>query len=272
MGRIPDKITEIYVDILNWGKFNPRKDVRQNSWFRCEHSLFDNPEMINFEQSDIIVWLYLLCLASKKNNNEIVLYIAHAERIAKLSLGQVVNALYKLNDIKAIVFRYVTPTSRRRYADVTSTIADVTFTCSTNVRTNDTYPHVRARMRLTSLPPLVLIWNETVKHLPKVQAMDSKSKRYKASVARWLDNPDPEYWRNVISIMDQTPFLRGENDRGWVGNIEFLTRPDAATSILEGKYGKPKILNGHASSLPPADQMYQPDFLEFERQVKGETQ
>lgn len=83
-------------------------------------------------------------------------------------------------------------------------------------------------------PPLDKIWNETVSKLPKVKAC-GKSRLVKMR-SRWLENPDPEFWRGIIKRLEESPFCVGENDRGWVASFDFLLQPDTANKVLEGKY------------------------------------
>jgi len=46
-------------------------------------------------------------------------------------------------------------------------------------------------------------------------------------------------------MIPDSPFLLGENDRGWRADIDWFLRPDSVTRILEGKYrtDKPKKKN-----------------------------
>lgn len=41
----------------------------------------------------------------------------------------------------------------------------------------------------------------------------------------------------AIWAIPRTPFLCGENDRGWKANLDFLLQPKSFTKILEGSYG-----------------------------------
>lgn len=41
----------------------------------------------------------------------------------------------------------------------------------------------------------------------------------------------------AISAVERSPFCRGENDRGWKANLDFLLKPAKFTGLLEGTYG-----------------------------------
>lgn len=45
-----------------------------------------------------------------------------------------------------------------------------------------------------------------------------------------------ENWRGALALMAGRAFCRGENDRGWVADLDFFLRPDTVTRLLEGKY------------------------------------
>ena len=51
-------------------------------------------------------------------------------------------------------------------------------------------------------------------------------------------HPAREYWVGVMGTIQQTPFLRGENDRGWRPDFDWLVRNDEnSAKIREGNYG-----------------------------------
>jgi hypothetical protein len=83
-------------------------------------------------------------------------------------------------------------------------------------------------------PPFQLIASEYVAAFGgSVRITD---KRRQAMRTRWRD----EHWRNnwlaALELGCTSPFLRGENDRGWKIDIDFFLKPDTVTKIMEGKY------------------------------------
>lgn len=79
-------------------------------------------------------------------------------------------------------------------------------------------------------------WNEIVKgsQLPTARAL-SKA-REKKCINR-LDERPVEEWREIISKMTVTPFLCGQNDRGWKADFDWIIANDGnAIKVLEGKY------------------------------------
>jgi uncharacterized phage protein (TIGR02220 family) len=57
----------IYVlSVSNWEEHNPRADVKTASWFRMSNDFFFDPEFYNSAPETRLVFLYILCAASKK--------------------------------------------------------------------------------------------------------------------------------------------------------------------------------------------------------------
>lgn len=55
---------------------------------------------------------------------------------------------------------------------------------------------------------------------------------------------DPTWLPKALSAIEQiptSPFLLGDNDRGWRADIDWFLKPDSVTRILEGKYRKKEV-------------------------------
>ena len=80
------------------------------------------------------------------------------------------------------------------------------------------------------------LWNAvTTPPIPKWLGM-SKPRRA-AALQRLRERPLAE-WRRIIERVNASTFCRGENDRGWRADPEFILRPDSADKVLEGKYDR----------------------------------
>jgi hypothetical protein len=90
------------IEILNWDKYNPRKDLKSTTWVRLQNSLFEDPNFFDFDHSEILFWIYLLSLASKKQCGEIRLSIPHAERIGRFKKSVIESALKKLQQLQCV--------------------------------------------------------------------------------------------------------------------------------------------------------------------------
>jgi hypothetical protein len=81
-------------------------------------------------------------------------------------------------------------------------------------------------------------WNDLADEcgLPKAGKMTGG--RLRQARARLREYPDIADWRRAFKHILDTPFLRGENDRGWRANIDFLLQAKSFTKLTEGSYGK----------------------------------
>lgn len=85
-------------------------------------------------------------------------------------------------------------------------------------------------------PALVLdAWNLMAEEagLPKARMTPERRKKLKTFTRRHRAEDITE----AIWTIPGTPFLCGENERGWKANLDFLLQPKSFTKILEGSYG-----------------------------------
>lgn len=43
-------------------------------------------------------------------------------------------------------------------------------------------------------------------------------------------------WQRAMAALERSAFCRGENDRGWIADFDFLLQPKSFTKLLEGAY------------------------------------
>jgi uncharacterized protein YdaU (DUF1376 family) len=54
--------------------------------------------------------------------------------------------------------------------------------------------------------------------------------------ARIREYPDLDDWQRAFSALERSTFLKGDNDRGWRADFDFLLQPKSFTKLLEGSY------------------------------------
>lgn len=91
------------------------------------------------------------------------------------------------------------------------------------------------RVASPSVGELVEAWNG-LPHPPFPACHAVAGKRLRAAQARLREVPDIDRWRRAVARLPTSPFLRGENDRGWVATLDWLLRPDTLTKLEEGAY------------------------------------
>lgn len=100
----------------------------------------------------------------------------------------------------------------------------------------------------TSIPFAAIVdaWNETCGDvLPQVrQTTEDRRRKIRARVAAAPERRDMDWWREYFGRIRASPFLRGENDRGWRADFDWALRSETVVArVLEGRYhgaGPPK--------------------------------
>jgi hypothetical protein len=80
---------------------------------------------------------------------------------------------------------------------------------------------------------LVNVYNTNCTSLPQVQKLTDKRKK---AIDKFLHEFSLEEFETVCKRANVSSFLKGENNRGWKADFDFLLRTDKATAILEGQY------------------------------------
>ena len=87
--------------------------------------------------------------------------------------------------------------------------------------------------------PLFEIWQQEHGSLPQVRALATD--RLSKCRLRVKNSPDTPRlladFREAVRLANQTPFLSGSNDRGWVANFDwFIANDSNYLKVIEGKY------------------------------------
>jgi hypothetical protein len=77
-------------------------------------------------------------------------------------------------------------------------------------------------------------WNALGTPFKTARAVSGK--RLAALNARAADLFWMENWRVALDRIKASPFCRGENERGWIADVDFFLRPDSVLKAVEGKY------------------------------------
>lgn len=80
---------------------------------------------------------------------------------------------------------------------------------------------------------VVEIYNTYCTNLPQVQKLTDKRNK---SIDNFLKEFSIEQFEQICKIANTSEFLKGNNDRKWKADFDFIMRSDKATAILEGKY------------------------------------
>ena len=84
---------------------------------------------------------------------------------------------------------------------------------------------------------IIDLFNEVCVSLPKVQGASAKRKQ--AIKARWIElKQNLNNFKELFVKVEQTDFLKGNNDRNWMATFDWLLKSDNINKVLEGNYDK----------------------------------
>jgi uncharacterized protein YdaU (DUF1376 family) len=86
-----------------------------------------------------------------------------------------------------------------------------------------------------SVDEVVEAWNDRMVRLglPAVRRLTPTRKRQLQ--ARIRENSIND-WKLAMDAIERSPFCRGDNDRGWRADFDFLLQPKSFTKLIEGAY------------------------------------
>jgi len=127
---------DVQITFPNWKKFNPRPDIENPSWFRCQNDLFISTLWFELTDAEFRFFIFSLCMASKKKGVITSTY-NNLSRLSGVKLEAIKKAITKLESLEVI------NTSRPRNGDVTGAVrtrtsAGVTYGTNGTDGTNGT--------------------------------------------------------------------------------------------------------------------------------------
>lgn len=101
------------------------------------------------------------------------------------------------------------------------------------------------------LPPacphqeIIKIFHETCPELPRVVKWTGTRSQHLQACWKDKERQSLQWWREYFRRVRGSPFLNGDNDRGWKADLEWLTTESNLVKVLEGKYdGTNGLRNG----------------------------
>lgn len=224
-------------------------------WFRFYNDAMRNPKVAQLSDAHFRLWVELLCMASEYDGripHEESLKALLRRRLDHLKAG--LSALLKAGLIDALEDGY-TPHDwdKRQYKSDLSTErsrkhrekCNVAETVSATAPDTDTETDTENNIDTSpdGEPPLSVLevveaWNELADDcdLPKVGKLtDSRKRRLQARIRQY---PEVESWRAAFGTIRRSPFLQGNNARGWKADFDFLLQDKSFTKLVEGSYGQ----------------------------------
>lgn len=208
----------IEIEIVNWEKYNPRKDRASHNWLRLEKSFFRDQKTFHLTDSQRLFFLFLLCEACEEQSGRVKLNIEYVSMLRKMTKNRIIEDLQVLAEAVTI-----------RLPDGNQS---VTNCLTTNVRTNERTG--------TSSQDLIHLWNTHTTATPRAKNWSSDRKKKAQGV-------DAVAWTEACRIIEASDFLSGRSKK-WKATFDWLLNPKNLAKVLEGNYENLSS-SGHAKVL-----------------------
>lgn len=105
------------ITVVNWGEYQPRKDVKKSSWFRMEHAIALSTKYLALTQQDVMAIVYIFSLCSEENSETVTIAPQHVAIFGRMKEAELKASAIKLQQL-GIVLVDDTPSDRARNVDV----------------------------------------------------------------------------------------------------------------------------------------------------------
>ena len=85
------------IKIVNFERFNPRKDRKEHSWFRLDNTVAFSEDLFGLDADQKWFWIYLLSHESKRQNGAIDLNWGYLEQYSGVSIKKMKSAIERLS-------------------------------------------------------------------------------------------------------------------------------------------------------------------------------
>ena len=93
---------------------------------------------------------------------------------------------------------------------------------------------------------VVAFWN-AIPGLANIQRITEPRKR--AAQLRLQELGGMQGWKDCCNRIRGSPFLMGENDRGWRADFDWILKPANLVKVMEGKYDEPSRADGYERTI-----------------------
>lgn len=141
----------ITVDILNWEKYNKRKDVKAPWWMAISNRIAEDPDLFCLTHAEFKAWVYILCLSSQKRTSSVTIDLNYVERCTQVKKTDMMVALKKLKSLSMISYTSI-KSVRIPYGSRTDGERNPTATLQDNTIQDRTRHNTTAHERIAYAP------------------------------------------------------------------------------------------------------------------------
>ena len=121
---------------------------------------------------------------------------------------------------------------------VTDTVTD------TDTEIDNPLPPKGGQQDLVPYSEIVELYHSICTSFPKLRAVEGN--RRKQIAERWKKYRIIDAFRELFERTEASDFLKGENERGWSADFDWLIRPTNMSKVLEGKYDNDRQKGGQS--------------------------
>lgn len=222
-----------YFRIKNWKHYQHRDHKKTMPWIRLHVCLLDDGKFNSLNLKQQLFWIKLLLISGRNCNKSTKNLQFYSQRF--LLNYKTVKSYLDLFESIGLIETYHEKSQRADSAPEPLLYKSVSAdTALPKIKKEKKPPNPLRTEGFPPHPNPLEIWNDFRGELPC--CLEFSPKRVNAWKSRWKEKPDREYWEKCVHRISQSSFCRGENNRGWVANIDFLLRPDTHLKISEGQY------------------------------------
>jgi len=201
------------------------------------------------EQADWILYSYPIVWVKKALRNDPNFYPDNPKHVS--GIENILKSLPKSPLKKAFVAFY----------ELDITIEENDTPMHTGIDTKDTKKDTKTKTEDKNVVAYVEKWNEICTSLQKCIKITPKRRKH---IQARLKEYTIDEWADIMKRIEESPFCRGENDRGWQATIDWLvSSPDTAVKVMERKYDR--RTNGETPPPKPGSPGYEKWAQEMEK-------
>lgn len=116
-----------------------------------------------------------------------------------------------------------------------------------SIEVDDTTPQAEAEQTPCPYAKIKELYHSICVSYPKVRSIEGERK--KAVAARWRTYKSLEVFRELFIIAESSSFLKGENNRNWSADFDWMMKATNFSKILEDKYADKGATDGRPSGI-----------------------
>jgi hypothetical protein len=247
---------EHYMIINKLESYNPRSDRSKHYWFRVDNNIRHSRALSKLDPDQCWAFICFIGMANESDEKRIphdLEYLAKETGVSIKRLEKMIDTLTKNKTISLVDEEGCENVDIN--VDTKNPQMGADGCLRTDVQTDRHNKQDRTgqgkAVADNSFSPkgLAELWNEKASEAHPVKGSKRKSmplvdikrlrasqERFKSAKARVEEEPDRDYWVVTVNRILASEFCRGQNDRGWLADFDFLVRPETHVRVNEGKY------------------------------------